>query len=124
MKQNKSELQGAGKVFQFTFLQFAKNKANMITLIIMLVIALFSVPVTTLFSGGGISAGDSAEFQRYTGRIRRGILSTWKKRQKKTTISEILPSRRQRSPSTISNLPGRRIPYMCCFQKMRRPEEP
>ena len=60
MKQNKSELQGAGKVFQFTFLQFAKNKANMITLIIMLVIALFSVPVTTLFSGGGISAGDSA----------------------------------------------------------------
>ena len=60
MKQNKSELQGAGKVFRFTFLQFAKNKANMITLIIMFVIALFSVPVTTLFSGGGISTGDSA----------------------------------------------------------------
>ena len=47
MRQNKGELQGAGKVFRFTFLQFAKNKANMITLIIMLVLALASVPVMT-----------------------------------------------------------------------------
>ena len=28
MKQNKRELQGVGKVFQFTLVQFVKNKAN------------------------------------------------------------------------------------------------
>jgi len=49
MKQNKGELQGVGKVFQFTLLQFVKNKANTITLIIMFVLTLFSVPVMTLF---------------------------------------------------------------------------
>ena len=64
MRQNKGELQGAGKVFRFTFLQFAKNKANMITLIIMLVLALASVPVMTLFSGGGIAAGETAEIPK------------------------------------------------------------
>ena len=51
MKQNKRELQGVGKVFQFTLVQFVKNKANTITLIIMFVLTLFSVPVMTLFSG-------------------------------------------------------------------------
>ena len=59
MKQNKGELQGVGKVFQFTLVQFVKNKANTITLIIMLVLTLFSVPVMTLFSGGGMSAGET-----------------------------------------------------------------
>lgn len=60
MKQNKGELQGVGKVFQFTLLQFVKNKANTITLIIMFVLTLFSVPVMTLFSGGGMSAGETS----------------------------------------------------------------
>lgn len=60
MKQNKRELQGVGKVFQFTLVQFVKNKANTITLIIMFVLTLFSVPVMTLFSGGGMSAGETS----------------------------------------------------------------
>ena len=64
MKQNKGELQGVGKVFSFTFVQFAKNKANMISLIIMLVMAIFSVPVMTLFSGGGMAAGETSKIAK------------------------------------------------------------
>lgn len=58
MKCTKNELAGTGKVFSFTLVQFLKNKGNTITLLIMLLVSLLSVPVMTLFSGGGIAAAE------------------------------------------------------------------
>lgn len=58
MKQNDSALRGTKKVFVFTFVQFAKNKANLITLIFLLILSLASVPVMTLLSGGEIDMGE------------------------------------------------------------------
>lgn len=47
---------GTGKVYSFTVSQFFKSRANLISLIVLLVFALLSVPVMCLFSRG---SGDS-----------------------------------------------------------------
>lgn len=52
MKLNKSALTGTGKVFSFTFLQFFKNKSNLISLIILFLLTVASVPLMTLIGGG------------------------------------------------------------------------
>lgn len=58
MKQNKSQLTGTGKVFSFTFLQFFKNKGNVISLILLMVMVLASVPLMTLIGGGSTKKAD------------------------------------------------------------------
>lgn len=47
----KKALEGTGKVFQFTVVQMFKNKSNWISLLIMFLFALVSVPLMTFFSG-------------------------------------------------------------------------
>lgn len=54
MKLSRSELRGTGSVFTFTLQQYAKSKANIITAIIMVIMALVSIPVMTLISGGDV----------------------------------------------------------------------
>lgn len=56
MKWNRGSFRGTGKVFSFTFSQFMKNRGNRITMIIMIILVLFSVPALTFFSGGGIKS--------------------------------------------------------------------
>lgn len=60
MKQNKEMFRGTGKVFVFTFTQFVKNRGNLITIMILLILTLFSVPVMTLFSGGGMAPAETS----------------------------------------------------------------
>lgn len=52
---NSKSLAGTGKVFKFTFVQLAKNKANMITVIVLFALSLLSVPLMSLTSSGEIS---------------------------------------------------------------------
>ena len=61
MRQNKEGLRGTGKVFSFTFAQLAKNKGNLITAIILLVLSIISVPAGVLLSGGGVSRGETSK---------------------------------------------------------------
>ena len=50
---------GTGKVFRFTLAQLLKSKANRKALIVVLVMALLSVPLLSLIRGGGASGGNS-----------------------------------------------------------------
>lgn len=54
MKLSRSELKGTGSVFTFTLQQYAKSKANIITAVIMVIMALASMPVMTLITGGDV----------------------------------------------------------------------
>lgn len=60
MKLRKKELKGTGKVYRFTLVQLLKSRANLITLIIMLLFACFSIPVVT-FVNGASEEDDSNE---------------------------------------------------------------
>ncbi|MCE5197193.1 MAG: ABC transporter permease [Negativicutes bacterium] len=51
MKLNKNDFTGIGKVYSFTLTQYAKSKANLIALAIMLLLVLVSVPLVVLFKG-------------------------------------------------------------------------
>lgn len=51
MAMSRKDFQGTGKVFSFTFQQMLKNKANMATLILLLVFALCSIPFMVLMGG-------------------------------------------------------------------------
>lgn len=53
MRISKTSFEGTGKVYGFTLRQLIKNKGNIISIIIMLVFALFSIPVASLIKGGG-----------------------------------------------------------------------
>ena len=55
---NKSELRGTKKVFLFTLTQFLKSKSNIISLVILIIAALASVPVLTMASGGSIDVSE------------------------------------------------------------------
>ncbi len=44
---------GLGKVYRFTLSQLYKNKANMVTFIILVAIAAFAIPVLSFFMGSG-----------------------------------------------------------------------
>ena len=57
MRLNKGALRGTKKVFSFTLRQFIKNKANIVTAVILLLLSILSVPVMTLASGGEAGAG-------------------------------------------------------------------
>lgn len=59
MKQYKEQLTGTGMVYRFTLLQFLKNKANIISLVIMILFAIGSVPITSLLNGDGKTQGHS-----------------------------------------------------------------
>lgn len=63
MKQNKNQLTGTGKVFSFTFLQFFKNKGNILSLIFLMILVLASVPLMTLIGGGSTKKTDVSEIQ-------------------------------------------------------------
>lgn len=52
MKLSKQDFTGVGKVFRFTLAAHVKNKSNLVSLIIMLLLALVSVPLAAIFSGG------------------------------------------------------------------------
>ncbi len=52
MKLSKFDFTGTGKVFRFTLATHVKNKANLISLIILILLALASVPIAVIFSGG------------------------------------------------------------------------
>lgn len=67
MKQYKEQLTGTGMVYRFTLQQFLKNKANMISLVIMILFAIGSVPVTSLINGGGNKEGHSEISNVYFG---------------------------------------------------------
>lgn len=64
MKQNKNKLQGTGSVFCFTLQQFFKNKANIISLIILLLVSTLTVPFSTLLSGAKSKEIDTANISR------------------------------------------------------------
>ncbi len=52
MKISRKDFTGTGKVYCFTLSQMLKGKANVITLVILLVLAVVSIPVMTLLMGG------------------------------------------------------------------------
>ncbi len=54
MSLSKQDFQGTGKIFSFTLRQMIKNKGNLISVIIMVLMAMISVPAMTLFGGGGV----------------------------------------------------------------------
>lgn len=56
MKINKSDFAGTGSVFKFTFSQFIKSKANLISMAILFIFALLSVPVMGLVMGSSAPA--------------------------------------------------------------------
>lgn len=53
MKQYKEQLTGTGMVYRFTLTQFLKNKANIISLVIMILFSIAAVPVSSLIGGEG-----------------------------------------------------------------------
>ena len=57
MRLSKERFRGFDRVCSFTLEQLLKSRSNRATLIILFVIALISMPVITLVSGGGISLG-------------------------------------------------------------------
>jgi ABC-2 type transport system permease protein len=61
MRWSRRELAGTGKVFSFTLAQFMKNKGNIISLVVLFLFALASMPVMTLLSGGNSGAGTALE---------------------------------------------------------------
>ena len=64
MERNKQEFQGTGKVFSFTFVQMLKNKGNMLTLILMMVMCLVSVPVMLWSQGAEAAKASHSGAQR------------------------------------------------------------
>lgn len=52
MKLSKHDFTGVGKVFRFTLAAHVKNRSNLVSLMIMLLLALASVPLAVIFSGG------------------------------------------------------------------------
>ena len=52
------ELRGVGQVYRFTLAQHVKNRANIISVMIMLVISMAMVPVASLMMGGANLPGE------------------------------------------------------------------
>lgn len=53
------QMRGVGQVYRFTLTQHLKNRTNLISLIVMLVLALVSVPVASLLMGGTGASTDA-----------------------------------------------------------------
>ena len=58
MGMHKRDFTGTGKVYAFTLQQFFRGTANIVTLVILLVMALLSVPTVTLLQGGAQKTSD------------------------------------------------------------------
>lgn len=65
MRLTRSDFTGTGKVFVFTLMQQLKNRANQISLLIILLFALLALPVAALLMGGGSTDGTPAELSGY-----------------------------------------------------------
>lgn len=50
----REQMRGVGQVYRFTLVQHVKNKANMISLIVMLILAMTMVPLASLMMGGAL----------------------------------------------------------------------
>ncbi|MDO5409265.1 MAG: ABC transporter permease [Lachnospiraceae bacterium] len=55
MKFKKEDFKGTAQVYRFTFWQLFKARANLLTLLLLLVFSLFSMPIYILFNGGSTS---------------------------------------------------------------------
>ncbi len=64
MKWSKNDFTGTGKVFSFTLFQQLKSKANMVSLVIMLLLIAASVPVMALFMGDSGQSVTSSNLER------------------------------------------------------------
>jgi len=60
MSLSKDDFRGTGKIFSFTFRQMMKNKGNIVSIIIMVLMAIVSVPAIVLLGG---NAAESSEVQ-------------------------------------------------------------
>lgn len=58
MNLHKEDFAGTGKVFAFTFRQLVFNKANIISIVILLLVSILGMPVMALVKGGSFSFGD------------------------------------------------------------------
>ena len=65
MKMRKSNFAGTGKVYRFSLQQLFRSKANMISLIIMLVLAMGMVPLMGLIGGVEVSLDETLEASVY-----------------------------------------------------------
>ncbi len=54
MSLSKQDFRGTGKIFSFTLRQMMKNKGNIVSVIILVLMAVISVPAMTLLGGGGV----------------------------------------------------------------------
>lgn len=61
MKIKKQDFRGTGKVFSFTLVQMLKNKANLVSLVIMFLLAAAAVPVSVLTGGGNFMEVDAGK---------------------------------------------------------------
>lgn len=52
MKLRKEDFRGTGQVYHFTLVQLIKNRANLISVVILLLMALCSIPLISYFNGG------------------------------------------------------------------------
>lgn len=57
MKRTDGSLRGTGKIYLFTLSQFVRGKANIITLAVLLLLSLGSVPLMTIVGGGNAETG-------------------------------------------------------------------
>lgn len=62
MKFRKEDFRGTGQVYRFTLIQLLKNRANLISMVILLLMSLFSIPFVSYFNGG--SANRDSEEER------------------------------------------------------------
>ena len=77
MERNKQEFQGTGKVFSFTFVQMLKNKGNMLTLILMMVMCLVSVPVMLWSQGAEAAKASHSGAQRIIVKNDTDVSADW-----------------------------------------------
>lgn len=61
MKMHKSDFAGTGKVYRFSLQQLFRSKANMISMVIMLVMAIGVVPLMVLLGGGEVSIDETLD---------------------------------------------------------------
>lgn len=73
MKLSKEDFRGTGKVFHFTLEQMVKGKSNIISFIILFVMALLSGPVISLMSGDSLNGAAGQENQGKEGGRLTGI---------------------------------------------------
>ncbi len=61
MRMRKSDFAGTGKVYRFSLQQLMKSKANIVSMIIMVVMAMAVIPLMVLLGGGEVSFDETME---------------------------------------------------------------